>query len=218
MRLNKFIAQATGISRRAADQAIDAGDITVNGRPAQPGYTVSATDTVMLDGTRLSLNRTTSTLALNKPPGYVCSRAGQGSPTIYELLPAQFRHLKPVGRLDKDSTGLLLLTDDGELAQKLTHPKYQKVKVYCVELDRPLKNSDFQAINQGIKLKDGISRLTLKHLSKANYQITMAEGKNRQIRRTFAAIGYRVIILHRIQVGGIRLSPKQLPGTYSKIN
>ena len=139
MRINKYIALSTGLSRRAADAAILDGRVTVDEQPASSGMKVSATTVVTLDGTVLSRPAATQTIMLNKPVGYVCSRDGQGSQTIYELLPADLHSLKPVGRLDKDSSGLLLLTNDGTLANQLTHPRYEKIKEYIVQLNKPLK-------------------------------------------------------------------------------
>src|SRR5581483_8687429 len=129
MRLNRFVALATGTSRRHADVLIEQQRLRINDHLGQTGETVAANDTVTLDGQPLTLPAT-MTIMLNKPVGYVCSRQGQGSQTIYTLLPPELHHLKPVGRLDKDSSGLLLLTNDGQLANQLTHPSYRKEKVY----------------------------------------------------------------------------------------
>src|SRR5690348_2303384 len=122
MRLNKYIALATGLSRRAADAAIAANRVTVNGHAPEMGQQVTDTDTVALDTKPLKPVVDTTTVMLNKPTGYVSSRAGQGSRTVYDLLPPKLHTLKTVGRLDKESSGLLLLTNDGNLANQLTHP------------------------------------------------------------------------------------------------
>lgn len=205
MRINKFIAAATGLSRRAADQAIAEGRVLVNGAAAQAGQAVADTDQVFLDGKKLTL-LASQTILLYKPVGYVVSRDGQGSKTIYDLLPPEMHHLKPVGRLDKDSSGLLLLTSDGQLAQQLTHPKYQKTKVYEIVLDKSLRPADEQQITQGVELEDGSSRLELTRLTDdRTWRVRMHEGRNRQIRRTFAALGYEVTRLHRISFGGYHL-------------
>lgn len=200
MRINKFVAQATGLSRRAVDAAIEAGKVDVNGMVAYPGQQVGADDTVTLDKRPITPGVKTITLILNKPVGYVVSRDGQGSQTIYELLPTEYHILKPIGRLDKDSSGLLLLTNNGQLAHEMTHPSFQKEKVYEVELDKPLTSSDQTAIESGVELEDGVSRLGLGRRGAA-WTVTMSEGRNRQIRRTFAARGYRVVKLHRTQFG-----------------
>jgi len=218
MRLNKFIAACTGMSRRAADSAIQAGRVHLNGKPAVLTDAVSETDSVTLDGQQLHIPSQTKTILLNKPVGYVVSRDGQGSKTIYDLLPAELHHLKPVGRLDKDSSGLLLLTDDGTLAHQLTHPSFQKIKLYEVTLDRPLQPLHRQMIaERGIMLEDGVSRLGLERLTENNdtrWRVTMHEGRNRQIRRTFAALGYTVTALHRTKFGAYSLPPDARPGTY----
>ncbi len=200
MRINKYIAGATGMSRRAVDTAIADGRVTVNGQPADAGQQIGSSDEVMIDKRSITPAVKTLTLILNKPVGYVVSRDGQGSQTIYDLLPPQYHTLKPVGRLDKDSSGLLLLTNDGQLAHELTHPSFQKEKMYEVELDKPLMPRDQQAIESGVELGDGVSRLSLRGEGPA-WIITMSEGRNRQIRRTFAARGYIVIQLHRTQFG-----------------
>jgi 23S rRNA pseudouridine2605 synthase len=213
MRINKFLALATSISRRAADKAIEAGEVTVNGQHATLGQVISKTDEVIFDGQHLDFSKfsdpdTIRTIIFNKPTGYVVSRNGQGAKTIYELLPAEYHHLKPVGRLDKDSSGLLLLTSDGELAHRLTHPAFQKEKLYEVALDKPLAADDKDRIERDIQLEDGPSRLTLLEGTspeRHSYRVRMHEGRNRQIRRTFGALGYQITKLHRTQFGNYLL-------------
>lgn len=218
MRLNKYIAAATDLSRRAADAAIAAGRVTLNGGPVTAGAAAAPDDIVTLDGRVITPRVKTTTLMLNKPAGYVCSRAGQGSRTIYDLLPAQYRHLRPVGRLDKDSSGLLLLTDDGTLAHRLTHPRYAKTKVYQVTLDAPLTPHGVHAVTDtGVMLSDGLSRFLVEHTAGSTYRITMHEGRNRQIRRTFAALGYTVTRLHRTHVGPYWLPPELDAGCWSLV-
>lgn len=207
MRINKFIAQATGMSRREADRSIAEDRVTVNGKPAGTGTDINRDDIVKLDGQTLATPARTTTIILNKPVSYVVSRDGQGSPTIYDLLPSELHKLKPVGRLDRDSSGLLLLTDDGELANRLTHPRYGKQKIYTIKLDKTLPQQDQTKIQRGVELEDGLSKLQLKSLgtSGKQWQVTMSEGRNRQIRRTFSALGYHVTTLHRTQFGPYRL-------------
>lgn len=221
MRLNKFIAAATGMSRRAADAAIASGRVTVGGATPDAGAQVGTSDSVYLDGKKLHIPETSpTTLLLNKPAGYVCSRNGQGSRTVYDLLPEQYRRLKTVGRLDKDSSGLLLLTDDGELTHRLTHPSFQKTKVYEVTLDIPLQPLHRQLISDhGVQLDDGNSRLELERLQEGSdtaWRVRMHEGRNRQIRRTFAALGYQVVRLHRIQFGEYALGDLD-PGSFRSV-
>jgi 23S rRNA pseudouridine2605 synthase len=212
MRLNKYIALATGLSRRAADEAIAQNRVTVNAAAPSAGYQVSDSDIVTLDSRPITPAVNTTTIMLNKPTGYVCSREGQGSRTIYELLPPELHVLKSVGRLDKDSSGLLLLTNDGQLAYQLTHPSFRKMKVYEVSLDKPLLPLHHQMINDyGIQLEDGISKLQLVRAAANDndWTVTIHEGRNRQIRRTFDSLGYKVTKLHRTKFGTYSLNNLQ---------
>lgn len=216
MRINKFVARATGLSRRAVDQAIQEGRIVINHRVAGLGDEVAADDQVTFDNRPVTIGGSTIVM-LNKPVGYVCSRAGQGSRTVYELLPAQYHHLKPVGRLDKDSSGLLLLTDDGDLANRLAHPRYAKTKVYEVTLDRPLAAADQAQLERGVSVDDYVSHLELSEaLGPGHWRVTLAQGRNRQIRRTFEALGYAVKTLNRISFGPYELADLQ-PGHYHEL-
>lgn len=212
MRVNQFVARASGASRRKADEFIASGRVSVNGQAPSVGQQVSASDTVELDGKVLAVAASV-TIMLNKPVGYICSRNGQGSKTIYDLLPEKYHQLRPVGRLDKDSSGLLLLTNDGQLALELTHPKFLKEKVYQLELAETLTASNKTKIEQGVKLSDGLSALALAGSAKS-WTVTMREGRNRQIRRTFAALGYEVIKLHRTKFGEYTLGLLE-SGSYS---
>lgn len=206
IRLNKFIAHSAGLSRREADNAIEQGRVTINGSRAQLGAQINASDTIKLDARVLEPPQDYTYLILHKPTGYICSRRQQGThPTIYSLLPEQYRSLKPVGRLDQDSSGIIILTDDGDFAHQMTHPSFQKTKIYHVALNHDLAPLHHQMINDhGVTLDDGLSRMTVSRLEEKNqkkWQVTMHEGRNRQIRRTFAALGYTVTALHRIQFG-----------------
>ena len=217
MRINKYVAQATGMSRRKADEMVAAGRVTIDGTTADTGAVVTDGNLVQLDGKPLTLQAPT-TIMLNKPVGYVCSRDGQGSQTIYDLLPPEYHQLKPVGRLDKDSSGLLLLTNDGALAHQLTHPSYQKEKRYVVKLDKELTEADFATITKtGVMLEDGLSKLGLDYVNDQNYEwkVTMHEGRNRQIRRSFEALGYHVTKLHRTALGPYQLQNLK-PGAYKQ--
>lgn len=210
LRLNKHLALQLGVSRREADELIAKGSIAINGTTATLGARFEATDTITVKGKPLGAQVTYQYITLNKPVGYVCSRRAQGeAPTIYSLLPKELHHLKPVGRLDKNSSGLILLTNDGDFAYHMTHPKFYKVKVYEVELNKELKPLHQQMISDhGIQLEDGASKLGLERLVEANrkqWQVTMSEGRNRQIRRTFAALDYEVTKLHRVTFGNYHL-------------
>ncbi|HUB93811.1 MAG TPA: pseudouridine synthase [Verrucomicrobiae bacterium] len=221
MRLNKFLASGTGLSRRKADDAIIDGRVAINGRLAHQGMDVVEADIVTLDGKSVTPTTTeATTVMLNKPRGYVVSRVGQGSKTVYELLPAKYQQLIPVGRLDKDSSGLLLFTNDGQLAHKLTHPSHEKTKVYEITLDKPLQPLHRQMIHEhGLQLEDGLSRLQLERLSEdddIHWTVRMHEGRNRQIRRTFAALGYNVQVLHRTRFGSFNLGELS-PGRFLQL-
>lgn len=219
MRINKYIAASTGLSRRAADKAVQDGRVQVNEVVVMNAVDIQPSDKVRLDGQLLaSPGSEHQTILFNKPKGYIVSRDGQGSRTIYDILPPELAMLKPVGRLDKDSSGLLLLTDDGQLAHELTHPSFRKTKIYEVTLDQPLQPLHRQMISEiGISLEDGVSRLGLERLEDGNdqkWRITMHEGRNRQIRRTFAGVGYTVTQLHRTQFGNYALPNSLRPGQY----
>lgn len=209
VRLNKFLAEQLGISRRQADDLIAAGKVKVNGMEAGLGARISTDDKVICNGKEVGHTVKYLYLGMNKPVGYVCSRKRQGEvPTIYELLPEKYRSLKTVGRLDKDSSGLILLTNDGDFAFRMTHPKFQKDKLYEVELDQPLQPLHQQEIADfGIEIGDGVSKMGLERMdeSRKRWKVTLHEGRNRQIRRTFAALGYTVVKLHRVQFGAYRL-------------
>lgn len=220
MRINKYIALHSSLSRRRADDAVANGRVKINGTRAELGSIVEANDEVLLDGVpvRGDLPKRTI-LLLHKPIGYVCSKQGQGSKTIYDLLPEKYRSLKPAGRLDKDSSGLLVLSNDGDLLQELTHPSKLKEKIYLVILNKPLSKDHQTDIEKGIELDDGTSYLGLKPIDKARFEwrISMTEGRNRQIRRTFNALGYNVINLHRTIFGGYKIGDLA-PGKYFEVS
>lgn len=209
-RLNKYLAFHLGVSRREADALIGHGHVAVAGEPAVLGSRVEEGQPVTVRGKLVQPKQAFTYLALHKPIGYVSSRKQQGdNPTLYDLLPKQYHSLKPVGRLDKDSSGLLLLTDDGDFAHEMTHPKFYKVKVYEVSLHKPLEPLHQQMISDyGIQLEDGPSKLSLERATddRKSWIVTMHEGRNRQIRRTFAALGYEVTKLHRTSFGTYHLN------------
>lgn len=221
-RLNKFLALQLGISRRQADELIERGRILINDKTAKLGARFKNNDTIKLGEKIISKNPEEKVyLLFNKPRGFVCSRKKQGeNEMIYAILPKEFHNLKPVGRLDKDSSGLLLLTNDGDFAFQMTHPKFRKIKEYLVSLDTPLQPIHQQMIADfGINLPDGKSQLGLERLddSRKKWKVVMSEGRNRQIRRTFSAVGYEVQELHRIVFGSYIL-PKDLNfGDFRKI-
>lgn len=216
-RLNKYLAERLGISRREADILIKQGEVFVNNKQGKLGQNVESEDKVTYNNQKLPKSTTYQYIILNKPVGYVSSRKRQDdSPTLYELLPKGLQSLKTVGRLDKNSSGLIILTNDGDFSFKMTHPKFSKTKIYIVELDHPLEPLHQQIINDfGINLTDGKSRLNLRRLgeNRKKWEVTMKEGRNRQIRRTFGALGYSVTKLHRTSFGNYNLG-KLNPGDF----
>lgn len=214
-RLNKHLALVLGISRREADALIEQGKVKINDTIASLGYRLLPRDVVYVNGKKVQATEDYLYIALNKPVGYVCSRKQQGdTPTIYSLLPASLHALKPVGRLDKDSSGILILTNDGDFAHTMTHPKFHKTKTYLITLNKDLEPLHQQMISDiGVELEDGTSQLLLekaKDNTRKEWKVSMHEGRNRQIRRTFAALGYSVEKLHRTQFGAYDLATLQL--------
>lgn len=206
MRINKFVAQATGLGRRKVDKLILEGKLTVNGERANLGHQVEESDIVKLGLNIIELPKDHTTIILNKPVGYVCSKDGQGSRTIYDLVPEQYKQLKSIGRLDKDSSGILVLTNDGELSQKLSHPSFNKQKIYEVRLKREITPEEKLKIESGqIRLDKKPSILKIKNIKNSNYQVTLTEGRNRQIRRTFEKLNIEVTLLNRLQFGPYKL-------------
>lgn len=208
-RLNKHLAFHLGLSRRQADELIQRGSVSVNGHVAPIGARLSDGDSVTVNGKAIDNSTQYIYLAFHKPVGYVCSRKRQGdNPTIYELLDSKYHTLKPVGRLDRDSSGIILLTNDGDFAQRMTHPRYAKTKRYEVALNKALEPLHQQIIGDfGVDLDDGKSKLGLERRddTQKEWTVIMTEGRNRQIRRTFAALDYTVVKLHRTNFGNYAL-------------
>ena len=207
MRINKYLAYRYGCSRRQADQAVSNGEVFVNSTPAMIGQEVTAATDIVLWTGHKQIERTHLSVALHKPVGYVSSRDGQGSPSLYDLLPERFRALKIAGRLDKDSSGLVVLSDDGDYIQRMTHPSFNKIKTYQVKLHKQLTDLDKKELLLGVDIGDDRpSRVSItKDMGDNKYELTLEEGRNRQIRRTFSALGYEVIELHRIAIEDIKL-------------
>jgi len=223
IRLNKALVQLGLVpSRRKADEMIISGKVRVNDQ-----VTTKLATTVSIEADKITVSGKTgkvsslkpTVLILNKPTGYVCSHNPQGNDrSIFALLPKQFSNLKIAGRLDKDSEGLVLLTSDGDLANRLSHPRYEKSKLYEVVVDKPLQDAQIKQLSEGVKLHDGISSFDKVVLRKSRQLlVTIHEGRNRQIRRTFSALGFTVTKLKRVQLGNISLD--KLPsGKYRKVD
>jgi 23S rRNA pseudouridine2605 synthase len=207
MRLAKYLAHAGVASRRAAEQIVAAGRVTVDGeRVTDPAFGVDERSAVAVDGRAVAPEQREVHL-LNKPAGVVSTASDtHGRPTVVELVDSD-RRLYPVGRLDADSTGLILLTNDGELAERLTHPRYEVEKTYRVRVSpqRPSERS-LRALREGVELEDGrTAPAKVRLVDPATIEITIHEGRNRQVRRMLEAVGHRVVGLKRIAFGPLRL-------------
>lgn len=214
MTLNKYIAHSDQCSRREAAEWIKQGKVKVNGLlELNPGYRVQPFDEVTIAGKKLKPTRHRTYILLNKPKGLITTTDDpQGRPTVMDLvsLPGGER-LYPVGRLDRNTTGLLLLTNDGDLAQRLSHPSYEMKKVYQVEIDKPLTRVDFEKIRAGITLPDGpVTVDEIAYLDRnTELGLEIHSGRNRIVRRLFESLGYEVLKLDRVLYAG--LTKKNLP-------
>ena len=206
MRLNAFLARAGVASRRKADELIKAGRVTVNGEPGQLNTFVQADDRVEVDGRPVAKQRLAYVL-LNKPAGVVTTaRDPQGRPTVVDLVGHETR-VVPVGRLDADTTGALLLTNDGPLAHRLAHPRYGVEKVYEVEVDGDPGEDALRRLCEGIELEGGrTAPAKARRLGPRRIELTLHEGRNRQVKRMCEAVGHPVRRLHRSRYAGLDLS------------
>ena len=205
MRLNAYLARAGVASRRGADELIKEGRVTVNGEPGQLNTFVESHDRVEVDGEPVALQQLRYVL-LHKPAGTVTTaRDPQGRPTVVQLVDVPER-VVPVGRLDADTTGALLLTNDGPLAHRLAHPRYGVEKVYEVEVEGRPSDAVLRALAEGVELEDGVTApATVRCLAPSRIELTLHEGRNRQVRRMCEAVGYPVRRLHRSRYAGLDL-------------
>ena len=223
IRLNKYIASSGICSRRDADIYIASGNVMVNDKVVNElGYKVKPTDSVRFDG-KLIKPEKKEYILLNKPKGFITTTSDEkGRRTVMDLVSkASKSRLLPVGRLDRATTGLLLFTNDGELAKKLTHPRHGIRKIYHVELNTALKGSDLYKIKEGLQLEDGVIKPDdvsfIENASKREVGIQLHSGKNRIVRRIFEHLGYEVIKLDRVVFAG--LTKKDLPrGHWRKLS
>ena len=211
IRLNKYIASSGLCSRRKADEFIEKGKVAVNGKiVTELGYLVQPKDKVFVDK-KLIRPVKLEYYRFYKPAGYITTCDDEkGRKTIYDLLPENLAGLKPVGRLDKDSTGLLILTNDGDLINSLTHPSIKVPKVYMVTVDSVLTRAELEKLANGVEIEPGkIAYADIQVLNMDNkhteMQITLYQGMNRQIRKMFEFIGHEVKVLKRIQHATLRL-------------
>jgi 23S rRNA pseudouridine2605 synthase len=203
VRLNRFLALAGVSSRRGAEEFIRHGRVTVNGELNTDLATqVAAADQVKVDGHVVRTQKFVY-LLLHKPADYLTTRSDERSrKTIYDLLPADLPNLAHVGRLDKESEGLLLLTNDGDLAFRITHPKFKLEKEYLVTLDREFQSEDSPKTKKGVYLSDGRARFdSIVKVNPRQVRVVLTQGIKRQVRRLFAAIGYKVKRLQRVRIG-----------------
>jgi 23S rRNA pseudouridine2605 synthase len=209
-RLQKLIARAGIASRRGAEDLLKAGRVKVNGRVAQLGDSALESDDVRVDGQALTLEAGHVTFALHKPRGVVTTANDEfGRMNVLELVP-DVRGLHPVGRLDRDSEGLLILTTDGDLTLKLTHPRFEHEKEYRVWTDPTPTRRDLETLRRGVHLEDGLAVADSAALAEDGAVIVLREGRNRQVRRMFEAIGLRVVRLQRRRIGAFNLADLQL--------
>ena len=208
-RLDKFLCGSGAGTRSQVKDILKAGRVTVDGNPEKDGSRKidPAVHTVTLDGQPLGGKRR-MVVMLNKPAGYVTATEDAAEKTVMELLPEAWRHmdLRPVGRLDKNSLGLLLFTNDGDLTKQLTHPSYLKKKIYQVTLDKPLARADMDRIAEGITLEDGeifADEISYVKENKQEIGIEIHSGRNRIVRRIFEFLGYTVTKLDRVYYAGL---------------
>jgi pseudouridine synthase len=213
MRINKFLAMSGVASRRGADQLITEGVVRINGKICNPGDEVElGSDSVTVSGRPVNIVKKFDYYIMNKPKGYVCTvKDDKGRKTVMDLLPANIKRLFPVGRLDYDTEGLLILTNDGDLTFKLTHPKNEVPKTYLVKTEKPVSDEDLSKLRSGVVV-DGVKtkkcnvRLIETTKTGSKLHVTITEGRNRQVRKMFEAVNNCVDFLKRIKIGDLTLT------------
>ncbi len=221
MRLQRFMAKAGVASRRRCEQIIEEGRVRVNGVPVtRQGVTVTLEDVVTLDGKRLQISANLIYLAMNKPPQYLCSNHDpQGRPLVIDLLRDTVNErVFTVGRLDYLSTGLILLTNDGEFARKISHPSSRVEKEYLVETRKPIPEELLERYQKGLQIEGETYRLKSYRIKNARRaQLVLEEGKNREIRRVFSHFKIALRRVHRVRIGNLWLSNLP-PGMFRPLN
>jgi len=206
MRLAKYLAHAGVASRRAAEGMIAEGRVTIAGEAVtDPARDVDESSGVEVDG-RAVAPEPREVHVLNKPVGVVSTaKDTHGRPTVVDLVPSE-RRLYPVGRLDAETTGLILLTNDGELAERLMHPRFEVTRTYRAELDRDPSPEALRALAEGVELDDGLTApAEARRLGGCRIELRLREGRNRQVRRMCEAVGHRVVSLERVALAGLAL-------------
>jgi 23S rRNA pseudouridine2605 synthase len=221
MRLAKYLAHAGVASRRAAEEIVRDGRVTVGGEiVTDPARDVDGTQPVAVDRRTVSTERERVVWAVNKPAGVVSTAADtHGRPTVVELVNAHGARLYPVGRLDADTTGLLLLTDDGDLANHLTHPRYEVPKVYVADVEGgPVREGALRHLREGVELDDGVTAPAgVRQIRSGVLELTLREGRKRQVRRMCEAVGHPVARLERIRFGPLALGDLE-PGEHRRLS
>ena len=213
MRINKFLAEQGVASRRGSDEIIAAGRVTINGKTAQAGDDVKDDDSVLVDGKMLSHKVKYEYYLLNKPKGYLCTVSDdKGRKTVMDLLPAGAGRVFPVGRLDYDTEGVLILTNDGDLAYRLTAPQSEIAKTYLVRVDGSVSDIQLNRLRAGVEIERGVvtkkCKVTVTETNKkfTKLRVVLTEGKNREIRKMFEAVGKQVAFLKRLKIGELSLT------------
>ena len=224
VRLQKYIADAGVCSRRAAEKLIEEGRVTVNGKPTHLGQKVTGNEKICVDGEPIKLRRETVYLMLYKPRGYVTTSSDEmGRKCVIDLLRSVSQRVYPIGRLDKDSEGLLLLTNDGELANRLMHPRHHIGKTYRTIVSGNVTRDQIVSLTNGVVLDDGYKTRTADvevlraKEDRTVLSITIYEGKNRQIRRMCEAVGLQVLRLKRERIGTLSIGTLRA-GQYRKLS
>ncbi|GAV23773.1 pseudouridine synthase [Carboxydothermus pertinax] len=220
MRIDKFLAHMGFGTRKEVRKLLKAQKVEVNGTVVKdPAYNFNEKEAIVkVKGVEITYKPFVYFM-LNKPQGYVSATIDKYYPTVVELIPFH-REIFPVGRLDVDTEGLMILTDDGKLAHHLTSPKKEVEKEYYFELDQPLEEMDFEKIKTGIRLDDGYLTKPARLLGKGGEKkgtIILTEGKYHQVKRMFQALGKRVVYLKRLRIGGLTLDSELLPGEYREL-
>lgn len=211
MRINKFLAECGVASRRACDKLIEDGEVYINGKRCEVGADVTEMDNVTVSGRKVTPVKKFEYYIMNKPKGYVCTVSDdKGRKTVMDLLPKGVARVFPVGRLDYDTEGLLILTNDGDLTFRLTHPKNEVPKTYMVRIEGQITDQNLSKLRGGV-LIDGVMtkkcNVRVGETTKTDCKlfITITEGRNRQVRKMFEAIGKEVVFLKRVKIGDLSL-------------
>lgn len=217
MKINQYISQAMALSRREADRLLKAGRVSVNGEIGEMGQMISEGDLVQIDGKRIENNVQSVYLALNKPAGITCTAAPHIEGNIIDFVNYPER-IFPVGRIDKASEGLILLTNDGELANAISHADHGHEKEYLVTLDKTFSDEFIYNMGQGVQIPGAMTKpCFIERISEDEFRIILTQGLNRQIRRMCRAFGYTVTKLERIRIMNIRLG-KLARGEYRELS